>query len=835
MADRVNRPQPPQQRRRRRNRNTAHQQRGNHQPQLVKKPVQPAVVEKAADYPSYPWANSDLALSRQEHENSDFWASEPKHVSTYAGSGHFGHDDGDLKNATFIQPQFVLISPLDGRFFVSERRHRIRVITPGPNGEVSLFAGSKFSGFENGHRLAARFDRPGGICFDMDNNLIVCDTNNHRIRHIDLRSDMVTTLAGSGKFGTADGPYLDAQFQSLSSVTIGPDGAIYVSDRSIRRIFAGQVQTIAMTSQITGSYAPPLPTPSSIVYSPKEHLLYLSDRLASGYARVMTLDPVSGVFKVLPPVPANNMVNTTQGPLELGFAPDGSLIASDSYTNKLLRFRNGTWAPFAGSGQRTCTNGHMADASFSPCGFTFSPDNVDMYLCDIDGHRLRKIHAPFESEAHVSGVSLESLIDVLNCSSTQDLIQSRCFTLRHAASNREWRLLECVVRQIAPFLVSSGGKKVFEQLNCPISVLETFLKIIHGMPLSQLLNNAQSGGETDLPVLSFLSDLHVISRALGVPELTRYIAYELKREILRFKSLEPGLFLNFVESIISRHGYRTGKRPSLESSWNTSDFSKTLLRYIVVCLSSKEGFLNLITRVDSLLNTSPFADSLQDLLHSPDFSVAELASESVPLRLDESVPHDVGSFFRHTLSSFLAELFEEDISDSSTPIDKPNYTITASGRIFNVHDWVLISQWPLFARALKFGGNELKSRNMELSDLLSSEAAECLLRFLYTHIPPSVGLDNSENSSDEITAYHDYISRAADSLITNAEFLTLVEANFFVPRNSSFLPLINALVSVISRNETRSDHSGESKWASFVKDYWWKAKWQLLNSAQEIQ
>ena len=71
-------------------------------------------------------------------------------------------------------------------------------------GEVTTFAGSGSWGSANGTGTAASFNSPQGITTD-GTNLYLVDRSNHKIRKIIIASKAVTTLAGSGNYGFADG------------------------------------------------------------------------------------------------------------------------------------------------------------------------------------------------------------------------------------------------------------------------------------------------------------------------------------------------------------------------------------------------------------------------------------------------------------------------------------------------------------------------------------------------------------------------------------------------------------------------------------------------------
>ncbi|ABG60028.1 T9SS type A sorting domain-containing protein [Cytophaga hutchinsonii] len=167
-------------------------------------------------------------------------------VTTIAGNTTPGYVDGTGTAARFYLPVNITLD-VSGNFFITDNRnHRIRKMTSA--GVVSTVAGSGSAGYMNGTGVTAQFNRPYGIVVDAFSNLYVTDTNNGVIRKI-TSSGVVSTYAGTGTPGFADGPAANAQFQWPTGLTINASGDLYEADNETHRVRkvtpAGIVSTFA--------------------------------------------------------------------------------------------------------------------------------------------------------------------------------------------------------------------------------------------------------------------------------------------------------------------------------------------------------------------------------------------------------------------------------------------------------------------------------------------------------------------------------------------------------------------------------------------------------------
>ena len=122
-----------------------------------------------------------------------------------------------------------------GNVYVADQvNHRIRKITPA--GVVSTLAGTGTRGFADGAGTKAWFDEPIGVAVDSSGNVYVADSYNHRIRKITPADRVVSTIAGSGTADSADGTGTAAKFHSPIGVAVDSSGNVYVADSNNHRI-----------------------------------------------------------------------------------------------------------------------------------------------------------------------------------------------------------------------------------------------------------------------------------------------------------------------------------------------------------------------------------------------------------------------------------------------------------------------------------------------------------------------------------------------------------------------------------------------------------------------
>ena len=171
-------------------------------------------------------------------------------VSTLAGNGMVGSTDDTAAKATFNSPYSIVVDPNNGNLYVGDLGNRkIRKVTPA--GIVSTYAGTGVTGSQNGSILTAQFDSPLGLALDAAGNLYVADGSNNKIRKITISNNVIntTTFVGDAQAGLTDGTSAVARFNYPSGITIDASGNLYVADllnNAVRKVTpAGVVTTLA--------------------------------------------------------------------------------------------------------------------------------------------------------------------------------------------------------------------------------------------------------------------------------------------------------------------------------------------------------------------------------------------------------------------------------------------------------------------------------------------------------------------------------------------------------------------------------------------------------------
>jgi len=318
-------------------------------------------------------------------------------VSTLAGSGTAGFQDGTGTSARFNQPFGVAVNSA-GTVYVADRmNHRIRRITP--EGVVTTFAGGATSGGNNGTGTNATFTQPIGIAVDSAGTVYVADTGNNRIRMI-TPLGVVTTLAGNGQAVFADGPGANATFSSPYGVAVDLSGNVYVADTfffRVRKITAGVVTTLAGNGTqdvINGTGAGAQFNSLWNITTDSVGNVYVTDQLCIRMitpAGVVTTYAGNGM-NVLPTLIGDGIANNVGiNPFGLAFDSSKNLFITEQPLNRIRKVSpGGVVTTVAGSGVSGFTDS-VQTSLFAGCSGVAVNSVGNVYVADTDNHCIRMI------------------------------------------------------------------------------------------------------------------------------------------------------------------------------------------------------------------------------------------------------------------------------------------------------------------------------------------------------------------------------------------------------------------------------------------------------------
>ncbi len=159
-------------------------------------------------------------------------------VTTWAGTGKLGLQDGPGNTATLYHPMFIAPVPGGDALFVEPESGVLRRISAAPPHTISTVAGSIGAvGWSDGPAGDVRISEIIAAAVRPDGEVVMIDGASARVRG--LRNGAVDTIAGGLKGSNADGAGPDAAFSFPRSVAIAPDGSILVIDvaeHALRRI-----------------------------------------------------------------------------------------------------------------------------------------------------------------------------------------------------------------------------------------------------------------------------------------------------------------------------------------------------------------------------------------------------------------------------------------------------------------------------------------------------------------------------------------------------------------------------------------------------------------------
>jgi hypothetical protein len=307
-------------------------------------------------------------------------------VSTLAG-GTQGFMNATGTAAEFNDPYGIAVDTAGNVIVADDGNNKIRMVTP--EGVTTTVAGSGTPGFMNGAAATAEFLDPPTVAVDAQDNILVGDAFNYKIRMI-TPSGNVSTLAGT-TVGEMNGPVGSAQFDSPTWMAVDASGTIYVCDAHyIRVISGGSVSTLYDGH----TYSSTLNSFTGIALDPNGNLVLLDDFGANIFSLT-----TSGTFSVLAGI---GILEYLDGPaLSAGFSSAtglcvdsaGNVLVADEANQRIRMLSpSGMVSTIAGSGTAADMDGTGLSAQFYyPHGVAVDKKTGTIYVLEPMSNRIRKI------------------------------------------------------------------------------------------------------------------------------------------------------------------------------------------------------------------------------------------------------------------------------------------------------------------------------------------------------------------------------------------------------------------------------------------------------------
>lgn len=334
-------------------------------------------------------------------------------IETVAGTGQkgFAGDGGPAVKAQLNNPFGIARGP-DGALYICDTDNQL-IRRLAPDGILTTVAGTGARGYAGDGGLAtqAQLNEPYEVRLDAEGNLYFVERMNHCVRRVDVKTRIITTVAGSGKQGFAGdgGPATAAEMREPHSIQLDGKGGLYICDtlnHRIRKVDLGTgiITTFAGTGEKKGTQdgAPiagnPLHGPRALDFDPNGQL-WLA--LREGNA-VYRLDIVAGTVHHEAGTGKTGFTGnggpakeaTLSGPKGLSLGPDGNVYLADteSHSIRMIDRKKGTLELIAGTGQKgDGPEGDPLQCKLARPHGVFADKDGTIFIGDSEAHRVRAV------------------------------------------------------------------------------------------------------------------------------------------------------------------------------------------------------------------------------------------------------------------------------------------------------------------------------------------------------------------------------------------------------------------------------------------------------------
>ena len=356
-----------------------------------------------------------------------------RQITTVAGNGSSGYsgDGGQAPLAKLNKPSGVFVDSLKNIYIADTENHVIRKVDGGTN-VITTVAGDAINGThgysgDGGSATLAQLNKPNGVFVDVLENIYIADTENHVIRKVDGESDIITTVAGNGSGGySGDGDQaVLASLKKPGNVWLDEIGNLLIADTENSRIRKVNVTTKNITTAAgngsegySGDYGlavdASLKKPNGVfVYeSPAPTYLHIAD--PSNY-QIRTVDLKEGFLTktagtIWSGYNGDNILATMARlnyPFGVHADASGNLYIADTYNHRIRKVnaKTGIITTIAGTGSKGFSgDGGPATSAKLRYPFSLYLDSAgNIYIVDTFNYRIRKVDAQTQIITTVAG------------------------------------------------------------------------------------------------------------------------------------------------------------------------------------------------------------------------------------------------------------------------------------------------------------------------------------------------------------------------------------------------------------------------------------------------
>ncbi len=331
------------------------------------------------------------------------------------GTGVAGYsgDGGPADECTFANPGGVSYDSAGNAYMADVNNYVIRRIDA-VTGVITTVAGNGTRGYsgDGGPATAAMFSKPRTVVVDKNGDLLITDTDNHRIRKVDMTTGIVTTVCGTGSSGTTGngGPATAAKIAYPLDMVVDLVTNDYYfpswDKHNIRKVDG----TTGIISQVAGTNssgfsgdggaatAAKISWPTSLALNAAATRLYIADE---SNERIRVVDLVGGTIDTYAGTGSvgytgdggSRLLCTFDNPRALTIDANENLYITErgNHNVRKITYATGIITTVAGDGTAPGTGTEpLRFATISnPYGCAYSPDKSKLYIAENGARRIK--------------------------------------------------------------------------------------------------------------------------------------------------------------------------------------------------------------------------------------------------------------------------------------------------------------------------------------------------------------------------------------------------------------------------------------------------------------